>query len=75
MSNRTLFNIPPPELADEPSAYLNPGRRGGVAFAVVDLGPRVTLFIHEPGHARAIAAAFTKAADLLETHAAQGSAS
>ena len=66
MSNRTVFSIPQPEVADEPTAYLNPGRPGAEPFAVVQLGPRATLFIHDPRHARAIAAAFTKAADLLD---------
>jgi len=70
MSNRTLFNIAPPEVADEPAAYLNPGGKSGEPFAVVQLGPGAWLYIREPEHARAIAAAFTKAADLLETGAA-----
>ncbi len=68
MSNQTSLSIAPPEVADEPAAYLNPGT--GQPFAVVGLGPGAWLYIHEPEHARAIAAAFTKAADLLETGAA-----
>jgi hypothetical protein len=74
--NRTLVSVPAPDVADEPTAYLNPGR-GGEPFAVADLGPRLTLFIRDAWHARAIAAAFTKAADLLETADAtqQGGAS
>jgi hypothetical protein len=69
MSNRTLVNMPAPEIDDEPEVYFNPGREGG-PFAVVGLGPELTLFIHEAQHARVIAAVFTQAADLLDTTAA-----
>jgi len=64
VSNRTSLSIVPPEVADEPTAYLNPGT--GQPFAVVQLGPGAWLYVHEPEHSRAIAAAFTKAADLLD---------
>lgn len=72
MSNGTQLSIAPPVLHDEPTAYLNSGgaETGGQPFAVVELGTQAWLYIHEAGHAHAIAAAFTKAAQLLEDDAA-----
>lgn len=61
--------MPAVEVADEPTIYLNPGAENGDPFAVLALGPGLTLYIHEAVHARAIAAAFAKAAELLETQA------
>lgn len=70
MSNQTSVSIPIPELHDQPTAYLNPGGKSG-PFAVVELGTRMWLYVHEAEHARAIAAAFTKAAQLLDEAASQ----
>lgn len=73
MSNTTDVSINEPTIKDEPTVYLNQGSNNG-PFSVVDLGPGFWLYIHEASHARAIAAAFTKAADLLDDYAAHQAA-